>query len=185
MTLWGRQGGIFKSRPRILKVRIWLMRGWGRYWRWLCRYVHQKLSAHFDGGLRRRSTGRGGFLFENSRRRLVRILKLHRGFILTKMGDIKPQKLRGNRSGPLGGVFYVCFLFLNFKSCLTVPKLWIWVLSCWGRCLKVTLQTRKPKKFRTCRSSWNSIFGQVLHKWFCPGGSEILHGVLSHKKDLG
>jgi hypothetical protein len=32
------------------------------------------------------------FFFENFRRRSGRVLKLHRGFILTKKGDINPQK---------------------------------------------------------------------------------------------
>ena len=42
-----------------------------------------------------------GFFFENIRRKLVRVLKLYREFILTKNGDINPQKI---------------------KSCLIVPK---------------------------------------------------------------
>jgi hypothetical protein len=31
--------------------------------------------------------------FENNRRRLVRVLKLYRGFILTKKGDFNPPKM--------------------------------------------------------------------------------------------
>ena len=37
-----------------------------------------------------------------------------------------------------------------FKSCPRVPKLQIWLLRGWGRCLKVTLQTRAPENFRSC-----------------------------------
>ena len=33
------------------------------------------------------------------------VLKLHRGYILTKKGDIKPKKNLENPPGPLGGVF--------------------------------------------------------------------------------
>jgi hypothetical protein len=29
----------------------------------------------------------------------------------------------------------------HLKSCAKVLKLWVWLLSCWGRCFKVTLQT--------------------------------------------
>ena len=39
----------------------------------------------------------------------------------------------------------------NFKSHLRVPKLFIWVLSGWWRCLKVTLQTTVPERFSSCR----------------------------------
>ena len=38
----------------------------------------------------------------------------------------------------------------NFKSCLRVPKLRIWLLRGWGRCLKVTLQTCAPENFCSC-----------------------------------
>ena len=37
-----------------------------------------------------------------------------------------------------------------FKSCPRVPKLRIWLLRGWGRCLKVTLQTCVPEIFRSC-----------------------------------
>ena len=73
---------------------------------------------------------------ENFRRRSVRVLKLHRGFILTKKGDINPHKNLETPPGPLGGVFrFFKVFFENFKIC---PRL----LRGWGRCLKVTLQTR-------------------------------------------
>ena len=39
---------------------------------------------------------------ENFRRRSVRVLKLHRGFILTKKGDINPQTNLETPPGPLG-----------------------------------------------------------------------------------
>ena len=39
-----------------------------------------------------------------------------------------------------------------FQSCPRVPKLWIWLLRRWGRCLKVTLQTHAPKQF--CCFRW-------------------------------
>ena len=39
----------------------------------------------------------------------------------------------------------------NFKICPRVPKLQIWLLRGWGRCLNVTLQTRAPENFRSCR----------------------------------
>ena len=42
--------------------------------------------------------------FENIRRRSVRVLKLHRGFILIKKGDINPPKNSETPPGPLGGV---------------------------------------------------------------------------------
>jgi hypothetical protein len=54
---------------------------------------------------------------ENIRRSSVRVQKLHRGFILTKKGDINPPK---NSEGAFLG-----FFFENFKSCPMVPKLWI------------------------------------------------------------
>ena len=37
------------------------------------------------------------------------------------------------------------------KSCPRVPKLRVWLLRGWGRCLKVTLQTHVPKNFHSCR----------------------------------
>jgi hypothetical protein len=45
------------------------------------------------------------FLFENIRRISVRVLELHRGFILTKKGDINPQKIQRPPLAPWGGVF--------------------------------------------------------------------------------
>ena len=61
---------------------------------------------------------------ENFRRMSVRVLKLHRGFILTKKGDINPQQNLEPPSGPLGGVFRVLmFFFENFKICPRVLKL--------------------------------------------------------------
>ena len=45
------KGGIFKSNhPRILKLPIWLLRGWGDVWRWHSRHVRRKISAHVNGG---------------------------------------------------------------------------------------------------------------------------------------
>ena len=37
------------------------------------------------------------------------------------------------------------------KSCPRVPKLNMWLRKGWGRCVKVTLQTRALKNFRSCR----------------------------------
>jgi hypothetical protein len=47
--------------------------------------------------------------FENFRRRSVRVLKLNRGFILTKKVDIKPKKNLKTPLGPLEGVFFKLF----------------------------------------------------------------------------
>jgi hypothetical protein len=68
----------------------------------------------------------GRFLgsLENIRRRSVRVAELHRGFILTKKGDINPPKKSETPHGPLGGGLLVVF-FENFKSCPMVPKLWL------------------------------------------------------------
>jgi hypothetical protein len=41
--------------------------------------------------------------FEDIRRRSVRVLKLHRGFILTKKDDINPQKIGRPPLAPWGG----------------------------------------------------------------------------------
>ena len=49
----------------------------------------------------------------------LRVLKLHRGFILTKKGDINPQNnLETPWPGPLGGCFrfFRFFVVENFKS---------------------------------------------------------------------
>ena len=54
---------------------------------------------------------------ENIRRRSVRVLKLHTGFILTKKGEINPKKCLET---PLGAVFS---FFENFNSSPRVPKL--------------------------------------------------------------
>ena len=37
------------------------------------------------------------------------------------------------------------------KICPWVPKLWIWLVRGWGRCLKVTLQTGVRTNFCSCR----------------------------------
>jgi hypothetical protein len=42
---------------------------------------------------------------ENIRRRSVRVPKLHRGFILTKKGDINPRKKSETPLAPWGGIF--------------------------------------------------------------------------------
>jgi hypothetical protein len=47
------------------------------------------------------------FLQKNIRRRSVRVLKLHRGIILTKKGDINPKKNSKTPPGPLGEKFLV------------------------------------------------------------------------------
>jgi hypothetical protein len=43
--------------------------------------------------------------FENFSRKSVRVLKLHRGFILTKKGDINPTKKFGDPPWTPGGRF--------------------------------------------------------------------------------
>ena len=61
---------------------------------------------------------------ENFRRGSVSVLKLHRGFIFTKKGDISPPKDSETPPSPLGGVFrFFKSFFENFKICLRVPKL--------------------------------------------------------------
>ena len=40
------------------------------------------------------------------------------------------------------------------KSCPRILKLCICLLRGWGRCLKLILQTRAPKKFRSCWWGW-------------------------------
>ena len=60
-------------------------------------YRHVSLSAKLGADFK--------LFFENFRRRSVRVLKLHRGFILTKKGDINPQKNFETPPGPLGGRF--------------------------------------------------------------------------------
>ena len=61
--------------------------------------------------------------FENFRRRSGRVLKLHRGFILSKKGDINPQQ---NLETPLalwGGAFrFKKNKIENFKNCLFTSK---------------------------------------------------------------
>ena len=51
--------------------------------------------------------------FENIRRRSVRVLKLHRGFILTKKGDINPQKNSETPLAPWGGGVLYFFLKIS------------------------------------------------------------------------
>jgi hypothetical protein len=63
------------------------------------------------------------FFFENIRRRSVRVLKLHRWFILPKKGDINPNK-NSETPPPCGGGCFILFLKF-FKSCSLVLKLWI------------------------------------------------------------
>ena len=60
-------------------------------------------------------------------------------------------------------------VFFFFKSCPMLLKLRIWLLKGWGRCLKVTLQTRAPENFRSRR--WG------LSRWYCvrKPGSEDPH----------
>ena len=47
--------------------------------------------------------------------------------VLTKKGDINPQKNSETPPGVLGGVFiyFLKKIVENFKSCVRVPKLWI------------------------------------------------------------
>ena len=67
--------------------------------------------------------------FENLRRRLVRVLKLHRGFILTKKADINPPKDSETPPWPPGGGAFFLLLFSsscffeNLKRCPRVQKL--------------------------------------------------------------
>ena len=77
------------------------------------------------------------FVVENIRRRTVIVLKLYRGFILKRKRNINQQKKLG--------LPWRCLEFFNFfffKSCL-----WIWVLIGGERCLKVTLQKLRTRKF--------------------------------------
>ena len=116
-------------------------------------------------------------LFLNSRRRLVRVLKLQRRFKLKKE-ILTPKQIWGPPPLATLGCFIVSLNFVvenirrrlvrvqilhwgfilfsffleNFKSCLRVPKLWIWVLS--GEILKVTLQTCEPENL--CSSWWGA-----------------------------
>ena len=41
---------MFKSCSRVSKLRIWLLKGWGYVWSWLCRHVRLNNSAHVDRG---------------------------------------------------------------------------------------------------------------------------------------
>jgi hypothetical protein len=52
------------------------------------------------------------FLFENIRSRTFRVLKINRGFIQTKRGDINPPKNWETAPGPLGA-FLVFLTFLG------------------------------------------------------------------------
>jgi hypothetical protein len=62
------------------------------------------------------------FIFlKNFRRRLVRVLKLHSGFILIKKGDINPQKNLETPLAPWGNV--LVFVVEYFKSVPRVLKL--------------------------------------------------------------
>jgi hypothetical protein len=64
--------------------------------------------------------------FENFRRKSVRVLKLHRGFILIKKGDINPPKNSETPPAPLGAFLGFSIFFLeNLKICPRVPKLHI------------------------------------------------------------
>ena len=51
------------------------------------------------------------FLSENRRRRLAIVLKLHKGFILTKKGDNNPKQNLGTNPGPLGAFSMFFYLF--------------------------------------------------------------------------
>ena len=44
--IWAHKGGIFKSCPWVLKLRIWLLRGWGRCLKVTLQNVHRKFPAH-------------------------------------------------------------------------------------------------------------------------------------------
>ena len=84
--------------------------------------------------------------FENRRRGLARLLKLYKVFILTKKRGNNPRKYWGHPLTPEG----LFFRFLFFLKSLKFLKLWIWVLSSWGRCMKAILQPRAPENFRSC-----------------------------------
>ena len=63
------------------------------------------------------------FFCENIRRRSVRVLKFHRGFILTKKGDINPQTNLETPLAPWGAFLgFLKFFFENFKSCPLTSK---------------------------------------------------------------
>jgi hypothetical protein len=55
-------------------------------------------------------------------------------------------KLFGDTLPPHFAIFGWTMGGRGFKSWPRVPKLWVWLLSGWGRCLKVTLQ----KHFHSC-----------------------------------
>jgi hypothetical protein len=65
------------------------------------------------------------FFVENFTRRSVRVMKLHRVFILTKRGDINPPKNSETPLAPWGAFLGLKKKFVgeNFKSCPWVPKL--------------------------------------------------------------
>ena len=96
--------------------------------------------------------GRFLVFFYGRRRKLARVPKLPRD-----LENITPQQNRGPPWQPAERFFV---FFENFKSCLWVLKLWKWVLSSWGRCLKVTLQTLVAENFLSC---W----------WGASGGSSV------------
>ena len=69
---------------------------------------------------------------------------------------MNPQKVRDPPS-PWSMWCFFRVLKQNSKGVLG-SKLWIWVLGGWGICLKVTLQTRATKNFRSCRWGPNGEF---------------------------
>ena len=59
-------------------------------------------------------------------------------------------------------------MYFNLKTCLRVPKLWIWVLSGWGRCLNMSAHVnggpsgRGGKSCATCQPSWQKIITKIV-----------------------
>ena len=62
--------------------------------RWEGDYIWWEGDTHPVGGEQTYKDSNQYFFFLNNRRRLVRVLKLCRGFILTKKGGITPKKNR-------------------------------------------------------------------------------------------
>jgi hypothetical protein len=122
----------------------------------------------------------------STRKKAGRVTKFCMGSQVTQILGFQYKKKLGTPPAPAlwniwadrGGIL---------KSCPRVPKLRIWLLSGWGRCLKVTLQTCAAENFRSCRwgdertvkraqkvseapigASGNQLiatFGQVTHEW--------------------
>ena len=86
--------------------------------------------------------------------------------------NISPNPFKKPKNNPQGGSpnfvwVNISFFCENFKSCPRVPKLRIWLLRGWGRCLKVTLQTQAPENFRSRR--WGPSGGSCVRR---PGSED-------------